>query len=381
LIKILNIITGLDTGGAEIMLYKLMSGLNRKRFLCRVISIGSFGVVGKMIQELGIRVDTLGLNQARPNPFALFKLIRILGSWRPDIVQTWLYHADLLGTLACMVSGRPSLIWNIRCANMDFSLYRRTTKWVMRCCAAISCCPDMIISNSHAAMDYHLMRGYRPRRSRVIPNGFDLECFKPDESLNNMIRQELRIPEHAPCVGMIARFDPMKDHATFFSAAELIGRKQPDAHFILCGEGMVWENQQIQAYLSKSRSSLKVHLLGPREDINRIMAGLDIFVLSSYGESFPNVIGEAMACGVPCVATDVGDSQRIIGGTGKIVPRKDPLAMANSVLELLNLPDEEFDKLRMVSRERIRKRYSLDSIVADYENMYWDIAGRSAGQV
>jgi len=222
--------------------------------------------------------------------------------------------------------------------------------------------------------------GYKFERSMVIPNGFDLDHFKPDLALKTDVRQELGIPDGVFCIGLVTRFDPMKDHSTFFSAAELIWRKRPDAHFILCGEGMVWENKQIRACLGKSRSSLKVHLLGPREDINRIMAGLDIFVLSSYGESFPNVIGEAMACGVPCVATDVGDSRRIIGGTGKIVPLKDPLAMANSVLELLDLPDEEFDKLGILARERIRKLYSLDRIVADYEKMYWGIAGRSASQ-
>ena len=381
MIKIMHIITDLNTGGAEMMLYKLLSGLDREKFLCRVISLEPPGVLSRKINNLGIQVDSLDVNPRLPNPLALFKAIQMMLKWRPQVVQTWMYHADLLGTLAWKISRSGVLAWNMRCTNMDFSQYSKTTRWVMKACAALSGIPHMIVANSHASIEDHREMGYNPRRAMVIPNGFDLERFKPDPVLSGQVRNEFEIPENAPCIGLVARFDPMKDHVTFFSAAELIWRKRPDTHFILCGEGMVWENPQIQAHLGKSRSSLNVHLLGRREDVNRIMAGLDILVSSSaFGESFPNVIGEAMACGVPCVATDVGDSRRIIGGTGKIVPLKDPLAMANSVLELLDLPDEEFDKLGILARERIRTLYSLDKVVRDYEKMYRDIAGHSASQ-
>lgn len=381
MIRIMHIITDLNTGGAEMMLYKLVSVLDREKFLCRVVSLEPPGVLSQRINNLGIQVDSLGVNPRRPNPLALFKAIQMVRKWRPQVVQTWMYHADLLGTLASRIAGGGVLAWNIRCTNMDFSQYSKTTRWAMKACAALSGIPHMIVANSHASIEDHREMGYNPRRTMVIPNGFDLERFKPDPVLRDQIHNEFEIPEDAPCMGLVARFDPMKDHATFFSAAELIWRKRPDAHFILCGEGMVWENPQIQAHLGKSRSLPNVHLLGRREDVNRIMAALDIFVLaSSYGESFPNVIGEAMACGVPCVATDVGESRGIIGGTGKIVPPKDPLAIANSVLEFLELPNEEFGKRRILARERIRKLYSLDKVVADYEKMYWDIAGLSAGR-
>ena len=376
----MHIITDLNIGGAEMMLYKLISGLDREKFLCRVVSLEPPGVVTRRINSLGIQVDSLGVNPRLPNPLALFKAVQMMLKWRPQIIQTWMYHADLLGTVASGIARRGMLVWNMRCANMDFAEYSKKTNWVVKVCAVLSRYPHMVLANSHASIEHHKNMGYKLERSMVIPNGFDLDHFKPDLAFKTDVRYELGIPDGVFCIGHVARFDPMKDHATFLSAAELIWKKRPDAHFILCGEGMAWKNQEIHACLGKSKSSLNVHLLGRREDINRIMAGLDILVLSSCGESFPNVIGEAMACGVPCVATDVGDARRIIGGTGRIVPIKDPLAMANSVLELLELPDVEFDKLGILARERIRKLYSLDKVVRDYEKMYRDIAGHSASQ-
>ncbi|MBL7204401.1 MAG: glycosyltransferase [Desulfobacteraceae bacterium] len=371
MIRVMHIITDLDTGGAEMMLYKLVSVLDREKFLCRVVSLEPPGVLSQRINNLGIQVDSLGVDSRLPNPLALFKAIQMVRKWRPQVVQTWMYHADLLGTLASRIAGRGVLVWNMRCTNMDFSQYSKTTRWVMRACAALSPYPHMVLANSHASIEYHKKMGYKFKRSMVIPNGFDLDQFRPDPLLRAHVRHELSIPHNAPCVGLVARFDPMKDHATFFSAAELIARKRPDTHFILCGEGMIRENPRVRNYLKKSGTSLNVHLLGRREDINRIMAGLDIFVLaSSYGESFPNVVGEAMASGVPCVVTDVGDAAIVVADTGKVVPFKNPPAMAAATLGLLELPAEERKKLGMSARERVRKQYSLDKVATDYERSY-----------
>lgn len=367
----MHIITELHTGGAEMMLYKLVSVLNRKRFRCRVVSLESPGVFSHRIKDLGVQVDSLGVNPACPSPLALFKAIGMMRQWRPHVVQTWMYHADLLGTLAWVISGKGSLIWNMRCTNMDFSQYSRMTRRVMKVCAGLSRIPQMVVANSHASIEHHKKMGYHPRRSLVIPNGFDLERFKPDPVLRKQMRNALGIPEDAQCIGLVARFDPMKDHATFFSAAKIIEVRMPDIHFILCGEGVTWDNPKLRSFLGSVRTSSKLHLLGLREDVNRIMAGLDIFVLTSgYGESFPNVIGEAMACGVPCVVTDVGDSAGIVGETGKVVPIKDPSATAGAVLDLIELTTEDRHALGMSARERIQRHYSLDKVASDYERLY-----------
>ncbi|MCJ7682980.1 MAG: glycosyltransferase, partial [Desulfobacteraceae bacterium] len=178
MIKIMHIITDLDIGGAEMMLYKLVSGLDRERFLCRVVSLDFPGVLSHKIKNLGVQVDTLGVDPRLPNPLALLKVIRILQRWRPHIVQTWMYHSDLLGTVASGIARRGVLVWNMRCTNMDFTKYRKMTRWVMRVCAALSRYPHMIVANSHASIEYHKKMQYKPKRFMVIPNGFDLDHFK-----------------------------------------------------------------------------------------------------------------------------------------------------------------------------------------------------------
>ena len=377
MIRVMHIITDLDVGGAEMMLYKLVSAIDRKQFQCRVISLEPPGVLAHQIRESGVFIDSLHLNPRCPNPLALLKTVGIMRRWRPHLVQTWMYHADLMGTLAWLVYGDGGLIWNIRCTDMDFSNYSGATRWVMRACAALSRIPLTIVANSHAALSHHLELGYRPKRSAVIHNGFDLERFKPDPILRNEVRDMLRIPTHAPCVGLVARLDPMKDHPTFFSAARIIGIDRPDTHFVACGEGVTLENPDLRAYVGKMGTLPNMHLLGRREDVNRIMAGLDILVLTSaYGESFPNVIGEAMACGVPCVVTHVGDAARIVGHTGVVVPPSDPPAMAEAVLKILEMPPDERHALGVSARKRIRQRYSLKKVIADYEMLYLNVIQR-----
>ncbi|MFP4086985.1 MAG: glycosyltransferase family 4 protein [Desulfobacteraceae bacterium] len=375
MIRVMHMITDLDTGGAEMMLCKLLSALDPDQFSCRVVSLSPPGALGVRIRELGIGVETLGLTPQSPNPWALIKGIRMLRQWRPHIVQTWMYHADLVGTVAGMLANRGLLIWNIRCVNMELTHYRKSTRCVLWACRALSHCPVAVVTNSYASMAHHRRMGYPAKHFRVIPNGFDLERFRPDSFLRRQIREELEIHEDTPVVGLVARFDPMKDHGSFFSAAQRVEAQAPETHFVLCGEGVIRDNPACKVFLDKLENPGKVHLLGRREDINRIMAGFDILVLTSaYGESFPNVIGEAMACGVPCVVTDVGDSAKIVADTGRVVPPRDPRAMAKAILDLLRLPVDRRYELGACARERIRRRYSLDGVADAYERLYTEVA-------
>ena len=372
MIRILHIITDLDTGGAEMMLYKLVSTLDKKNFRCRVVSIASPGVLSNRIRDLDVRVDSLNVDPRHPhNPLALFRVFQIMRRWNPHVVQTWMYHADLLGTVARAVSGKGTLIWNMRCTNMDFSRYRWMTRWVMKTCAVLSSIPCMVVANSHASIEHHRNLGYHPKRWMVISNGFDLERFKPDPVLRRRIRKELQVPANAPAVGLVARVDPMKDHATFFSAAKIVGACRPDTHFMLCGEGVTWNSRKLLSSLGDRGDVLNLHLLGRREDVPQIMAGLDLLVLTSaYGESFPNVIGEAMACGVPCVVTDVGDSARIVADTGMVVSPGDTAAIARAVIRLLSLSPEARHGLGISARKRIQEHYALEKVAKVYERLY-----------
>ena len=206
----------------------------------------------------------------------------------------------------------------------------------------------------------------------VIPNGFDLNLFKPDLEGRTLVRQELRIPEDTMLIGMVGRFDPQKDHYNFIKAAALLQKEIPDVQFLLCGDDITWENQKLSKWIDETGFHGYFHLLGRRSDISRIMTALDI-ASSSYGEGFPNVVGEAMSCGVPCVVTDVGDSALIVGDTGIVVPPKDPNALALAWKKLIEIGKDKRQKLGHNARLRIRENFNLPSVVRRYEELYKDV--------
>ena len=217
--------------------------------------------------------------------------------------------------------------------------------------------------------------GYAADRMLVIPNGFDLGAFRPDPAAGPTLRRELGIPAPAPLIGLVARFHPQKDHSTFFAAARRLHRTCPDAHFILCGDGITWENPELAAEADQAGLRGCCHLLGRRSDMSFIQAALDFASSSSStGEGFPNVLGEAMASGVPCAVTNVGDSARIVGETGRIVPPGDPEALVRAWEDLLGLPPEARTALGVAARDRIARQYSLPAIAARYSALYDEIS-------
>lgn len=370
--KIVHIITGLSTGGAEMMLLRLVERL-RGEFHQHVISLTGHGPVGEKIASLSVPVEMLGLSRGLPNPLVLPKLAWRIRRLRPTVVQTWMYHADLLGGLAARLGGVQALAWNIR--NNNPGKIRPRTRWVVALCARLSWhVPARIVSCSWAAVDTHVALGYDPARFVVIPNGFDLTRFKPDESARRSVRDELGIPENAPIVGLIARFDPQKNHAIFFAAAGLLHRRRPDVHFLLAGRGVDSANREIARWVQEAGTGAVTHLLGERHDIPRIMAALDIASLSSWSEAFPNVLAEAMACGVPCVSTDVGDAAVIVGDTGRIVPKNDPVALARAWEELLSLHFWQRRSLGERARRRIAEHFEIGLIAERYAALYRELA-------
>ena len=373
--KILHIITSLSTGGAEMMLYKLVSKMDRDKFEIQVISLTDIGPIGKKIQALGIPVVALGMKRGVPDPRMVFKLACWLKKYRPDIIQTWMYHSDLLGGLAAKLAGNIPVVWGIRHSNLDPKGNKRTTIWTAKVCARFSrWLPVKIVCCSEASRRVHTALGYAPDRMVVIPNGFDLNLFKPDLEEGTLVRQELGIPEDTILIGLVGRFDPQKDHKNFIKAATLLKKDMPDVRLLLCGDGITWENPTLSKWIEDAGLSKYFHLLGRRNDIPRIMTALDIASSSSYGEGFPNVVGEAMACGVPCVVTDVGDSALIVGDTGIVVPPKDPGALALAWKELIEIGGHKRQKLGDNARLRIRDNFSLPSVVKRYEELYKCVA-------
>jgi len=369
--KIVHVITGLSTGGAEMMLYKLLSRMNADEFDSEVVSLTDDGPIADKIRMLGIPVQALGMKRGIPNPVALFKLTFLLRRKRPDLVQTWLYHSDFIGGMASKIAGNMKTFWSIRQSNIDVDSNKRSTIWVAKACAKLSSwLPDKIIVCSHAALKSHQALGYCMEKMFVIPNGFDLDEFRPDPEARKSVRKELKLDENALLVGLVARFDPQKDHRNFIEAAELIREKIPAVHFMLCGEGIDNGNTRLMQWIEKGQVAGCFHLLGIRKDVSRLVAAMDVAVSSSLGEGFPNVVGEAMACSVPCVVTDVGDSALIVADTGRVVPAKDPGALAAAILGLLQAPPAFREEMGELARQRVKMNYSLDSVVREYEAVF-----------
>ena len=376
--KVVHVITGLSTGGAEMALLKLLSHMDRAEFQPEIVSLTNVGVVGESIRALGIPVRSLGMSRGVPNPLFVLRLARMLRDARPDLVQTWMYHADLVGGLAAKLTGNLPVVWNVRHSYLEPHHTKRTTFWTARACARLSGhVPQRIVCAAEVSRRAHEALGYDAKRMVVIPNGFDLSKLRPDPEARRAVREELDIPEDAPLVGLVARFHPDKDHRNFVRAAAILHAQRPGVRFLMCGEGITRENGELTRWVEDAGIGEYCYLLGRRDDVTRINAALDVATSSSGSEGFPNVVGEAMACGVPCVVTDVGDSAAIVGGTGMVVPRQDHRALAEGWAKLLEMGAEERRTLGEKARRRVEERYSLDSVVAAYTTLYRTVVEES----
>lgn len=363
------------------MLFKLLKQIDRTRFTPSVISLMGLGEVGERIQALGIPVHALGMRRGVfPSPASLWRLWRLLRRVEPHVVHTWMYHADLLGGVAARLAGCSHVAWCIRNSNLSLTEKKWSTLLAVKLCAILSrLVPQTILSCSHRANNVHVALGYPLQKLEVIPNGFDLSRFVPDVAARASVRAELGLPAHAPLVGLIARFDPQKNHVGFVDAAALVQVRMPQVNFVLAGQGIDASNVVLRDAIAQKRMQNHIHLLGRRSDVPRLMASFDVLALSSsHGEAFPNVLGESMACGVPCVVTDVGDSAEIVGNTGRVVAPGNMAGLANGLLELLGLPDALRVSLGEQARAKVAAEYEIGHVAAQYMAFYERLlAGKS----
>lgn len=372
--KIVYISTGLYTGGAENMLYKLLSKMNRERFQPSVVSLMNRGTFGERIESLGVPVYTLELKPGEiPRPNVVLKLIRTIQQIKPDLIQGWMHQGNLAALLCKLFTSRKiPVLWGIRGTVYSLKQEKILTRLIIKSCAFLSNFCSNIIYVSHVAQKQHEALGY-PKNSKsvVVPNGFETSLFSPSPDARLSFRAELGLPETTFLIGLICRYHPMKDHENFLNAAALVLKSYPEIHFILAGREVDKENNCLNALIKELGIQRQVHLLGERRDINRLTAALDIASsASAYGEGFPNVIGEAMSCSVPCAVTDVGDSAMIVGDTGIVVPPCNSEALANAWKKLIEMGSEQRANLGKAARQRILECFSLESIVHQYESLY-----------
>ncbi|RCJ24481.1 glycoside hydrolase [Nostoc sp. ATCC 43529] len=372
--RIIYIITGLSTGGAEVMLYKLLSRMDRQRFTPVVVSLMDRGTWGDRIADLGIPVYTIGMKPGTLKLINIWRMIHIVRQLKPDLIQGWMYHGNLAAQFVRLFIFRQvPVFWNIRHSLHSLELEKPRTTIIIKLCARFSHLPKKIIYNSQNSSKQHEKIGYCLEKTCVIHNGFETEKFTPSTEARLSVRSELNTPENALLIGLIGRYHPIKDHFNFIQAAALLIKTYSNVQFVLVGNQVDWENKILSEQIHQLGLVKHIRLLGERHDVPRLTAALDIASSSSSGEGFPNVIGEAMSCGVPCVVTDVGDSAWIVGDTGKVVPPKNSEALANAWQALINIGKEGRESLGKAARARVIKCFSLDSIVAEYEALYDNI--------
>lgn len=371
--RILHVITGLGVGGAERALYNLLSGGLAERFDCAVLSLRDEGAFGAPIRQLGVPVSILGICRRLPGPGALLRLRQLVRTFRPDVIQGWMYHGNLCAIVASLMADQPqSVVFNIRCSwiSEHENLFNRL---LIRANGLSSARTSKIIYNSQNAREEHEHHGFSAHNSLVIPNGFDTDIFKPDARAKHKMRSELEIPQSAFVFGSVARYHPMKDHWNFLRAAISVLRDRHETYVILIGHGITPENKALTAGIPVHLTD-RFRFLGEKANILPYLRVMDVFCLSSsFGEGFPNVICEAMSCGLPSVVTDVGDCDVIVGDTGIVVPPKDSDSLAEGLLQLSCRDAKALSVLAKAARTRIKVKFSIATMVEDYIRMYLNI--------
>ncbi|MBR9870837.1 MAG: glycosyltransferase [Gammaproteobacteria bacterium] len=368
--NIVHIITGLNDGGAEAALYRLCCA--DKRATHTVISLMGDGKYGPLLTAAGVEVIALNMPQGRVTAGGLFQLWRTLRVQKPDLVQTWLYHADLVGGLVARFAGVGRVFWGVHHSNLSPGTVKRSTILVAKLCARLSrWIPKGIVSCSRAAVNTHIALGYSANRFHVAPNGYDLALFRPQPEAAAALRHMFDLPQDALVLGMVGRFDRQKDHRNLLTAlSKLDGQLNPVC--LLVGTGMDEHNETLMRWIRELGCADRVRLLGRRTDIPTIMSALDLHLLSSLGEAFPNVLAEAMACGTPCVTTNVGDAALIVGDTGWVVPPQSAAALAAAITEASTAVTDQKKKaeLSQAAQRRIGENFSIESMVQNYHQAW-----------
>jgi glycosyltransferase involved in cell wall biosynthesis len=372
--SVCHVITGLDMGGAEMMLYKLLTHGAVGGRCATVVSLLPGGAVGDRLRAAGIDVRVLGMSR-RPSWKGLRALAQILRDARPAIVQGWMYHGNLAALAgATMARLRGPVLWSIR-----QSVYRlRDNPWptagVIKTGALLSRRPRAIIYNSNTAARQHHELGYASRCAHVIPNGFDLTQFMRSPESRQRVRRELHIANDAPLVAAMGRYDPVKDFPTFLDAARIVAAQLPHVRFCIAGPSTSGAISDLRALIADRNLSEHVRLPGMVSDSPSLMSAADVFCLSSaWAEGFPNVLGEAMSAETVCVTTDVGDAAYVVGETGFVVQPRDPSALAQAVIGVLQLDEDKRRRLGAAARQRVEQHFSLPQVASRYDAVYGSV--------
>ncbi len=367
-LRVAHVITGLERGGAETMLYRLLGALADQPVAACVISLTGPGTLAEPIEQLGVPVHCLRLNTPCGLAGGLPRLCRLLRDWPADVVQGWLYHGNLAASLAVGRHG-PPVVWGIHHTGTE-GLRGRTRGLVALSARLSRSAAASIVCCSNSALVTHRQLGFATERLTTIANGWDTQAWRPRPELRAAARTALDLAPDDLVVGTVGRFHAMKDYPTLVAAIGQLAQRWSTLKLLLCGRGLTPDNVELTGWLRELELLDRVRLVGERTDIPAVLSSLDVFCLSSHTEALPLVVGEAMASGLPCIQTDVGDLRALAGSTGWVVPPRNPDALAATLATVLALPADQRQAAGQAGRTRIQRRHSLQVMARRYLDLW-----------
>lgn len=372
--RIIHIITGLSDGGAEAVLYRLCHHDKENQHI--VISLIDKGKYGPLLEDIGVQVYCLNMPAGKIRFSALIKLYKLIRQLKPDVVQTWMYHADLIGGIIARLAGVKNIVWGVHHTTLVKGESKRSTILIAKINALISSfIPRKIIYCAEKSRQVQESIGFRPKIGHVVPNGYNIDDFKPDLDAGMAFRQEVGLADEKFLIGHVGRYHPFKDYPTLVNAVSLLTKEKSALKVVMVGGDLTTDNTQLNQLIKDNICTERITLLGRRNDITAVMNGFDLFVLSSVSEAFPNVLNEAMACGTPCITTNVGDAAVIVGDTGWVVPPKNPQALAKAMLEAMGEQQDSpqaWQARKKACRERIVNNFSIKKMVEGYHQVWFN---------
>lgn len=371
--RVIHIITGLNDGGAESALFRLCTHDSLDEHL--VVSLSDEGKYGPLLREKGILVYPLHMRPNRPSLRAFLRLLRLLWVRKPDVIQTWMYHADLFGGIAARIAGVRNIVWGIRTTTLERGKSKLLTIWIVKLLSSLSWwMPKSIVVCALRAMDSHEALGYDRMKMRFIPNGYDLTDFTPKPEEARALLASWGVEANIALIGAVGRYDPHKDYANFLQALALLRSRNIPLRCVLVGTNLDEDNVELVEQIHHLGLEETAILLGRRTDIPAVMSALDVHVLPSNNEAFPNVVAEAMACETPCVVTDVGDAAYIVGDTGWVVPPSDAEALADAIeTALIASQKADWHERCVLARKLIEKQFSIQRMVTTYSSFWREV--------
>ena len=370
--RILHIISGLKRGGAETQLFRICKFDQDNDHI--VVSLSNKQGYGDILEKLNVPVYALNFSSGRINISGLIKLYRIMKQLKPDVVQTWMNHADLIGGIIARIAGIKNIFWGVHQTVLIKGKSKASTIMIVKLNAILSkLIPNKIIYCAEKSREVHELIGFKKSKGVVIQNGYDIKVFHQNDSLGKNFRDKLKISQDAFIIGHVASYDPLKDQDTLIKSLGNLLQRKIKFIAILVGTNLDHLNDDLVSSLKDNGLSDNVHLLGIRDDILSVMNAIDLFLLSSISEAFPNVLNEAMLCGTPCLTTDVGDSALIVGNTGWIVQPKDSKAMADACVDAFNEKEQNngnWKKRKEACRERIIENFSFEKMINKYKDIW-----------